>query len=249
MNISYLLLANEVSEETTKLVSIISIAAIAVLLVALLTLCLVKRNFDTHSIVYAALCVASSFVLSFIKLAPVTYGGSITLASFVPILIYAYAFGALRALVVGAVYGLLQFVQDPYILTPVTFVLDYLLAFMSIAIMGFMRGKKGDVDGADGGGSAMPKVALSRVVTGTVLVYLFRFIVHFFSGLIYFNLGAIWAEIPATSAVVYSFLYQTVYLIPDMIITLAVLIILVKRGAFARLVKSANKGAGATDEG
>lgn len=67
---------------------------------------------------------------------PVTYGGSITLASFVPLLIYTYVYGLADGLLTGLIFGLFNFVTGPYILTPLTFILDYLLAFASIGLMG-----------------------------------------------------------------------------------------------------------------
>ena len=127
--LKFLAFAEAISEETTELVSIIAIAAIAALAIIMLVICLTYKKMDTKAIVYAAISIASAFVLSFIKVSPVTNGGSITLASFVPILIYAYVYGPVRGLVAGLIFGVLQFIQSPYMLTPLTFVLDYLLAF------------------------------------------------------------------------------------------------------------------------
>ena len=98
--LKFLAFAEAISEETTELVSIIAIVAVAMLAIIMLVICLTYKKMDTRAIVYAAVCLAGSFVLSFIKISPVTYGGSITLASFVPILIYAYVYGPVRGLVV-----------------------------------------------------------------------------------------------------------------------------------------------------
>ncbi len=213
----------EVSEETYKLVGLIAIIALAVLAVIMLVLCLAYKKMDTKAVVYAAVCLAGSFVLSFLKITPVTYGGSITLASFVPILIYAYVYGPVRGLLIGLIYGVLQFIQDPYMLTPVTFLLDYLLAFVGIFLIGVTR--------------ILFKKENVAVFTGTAAAYLWRFIMHFISGLIYFRMGAVWADIPASSAGVYSLLYNLVYLLPDMIITMVVMVILVATKNFPRLVR------------
>ena len=137
--LKFLAFAEAISEETTELVSIIAIAAIAALAIIMLVICLTYKKMDTKAIVYAAISIASAFVLSFIKVSPVTNGGSITLASFVPILIYAYVYGPVRGLVAGLIFGVLQFIQSPYMLTPLTFVLDYLLAFAPIFLMGLAR--------------------------------------------------------------------------------------------------------------
>ncbi len=210
---SDLLFFNSLVEENfTDLVTYTSIALIVALLVAVGVM-LARKKLATQDIAYAGVAISISFVLSFIKVTPVQYGGSITLASFAPLLIYAYYFGFAKALVCGLIYGLLQFIQDPYILTPATFTLDYLLAFASVSIMGLFS-----------------KLSLNAktVTLGTTLSILCRFIMHFISGILYFNHGSIWVNLPANSAVSYSLLYQTVYLIPDLIICLAVMLVLLK---------------------
>lgn len=222
----FLSLLAEIDEDqlakTADLVQLISIIALAVLLVAVAVICIANRKMNTRSIVYAAICIAASFALSFIKIAPVQYGGSITLASFVPLLIYAYAFGPVRGLIAGLIYGVLQFVQEPYILTPMTFVLDYLLAFATIALMGFAK--------------HFTKSTLANALIGTGLVYLARFVMHLCSGIIYFNLDQVWAELPMTNSFVYSFIYQCVYLPADCAIAMVTLGLLVSQKAFDRLI-------------
>ena len=208
-----------VSEDVTEWIAFASTLLIALLIVAVVIL-IGKKKLATVDIAYAGVALSISFVLSFIKVTPVQYGGAITLASFAPILIYAYYFGVGKALVCGMVYGLLQFIQSPYVLTPVTFALDYLLAFSCIFVMGFFKGKK------------LNSVV---IVCGTSGSLLFRFIMHFISGIVYFNHGAIWADLPDDSAVLYSLLYQTVYVIPDLVICLAVMLILYKTRVIERI--------------
>lgn len=217
---SELLFLNSVVEEDfTQTVTILSIALLAILIVAI-GIMLKRKSVATQDIAYAGVAISLSFVLSFLKVTPVQYGGSITLASLAPLLIYAYFFGFAKSLICGLIYGLLQFIQDPYILTPATFMLDYLLAFSCICIMGLFS-----------------KARLSALVVslGTTLSILARFVMHFISGILYFNLGSIWTNLPANSAVGYSLLYQTVYLVPDLIICLAVMLILYKTKVLERI--------------
>ena len=210
---SDLLFFNSLVEENfTDLVTYTSIALIVILLIAVGVM-LARKKLATQDIAYAGVAISISFVLSFLKVTPVLYGGSITLASFAPLLIYAYYFGFAKALVCGLIYGLLQFIQDPYILTPATFTLDYLLAFASVSVMGLFS-KAG--------------LNAKTVTLGTTLSILCRFVMHFISGILYFNHGSIWVNLPANSAVSYSLLYQTVYLIPDLVICLAVMLVLLK---------------------
>ena len=210
---SDLLFFNSLVEENfTDLVTYTSIALIVILLIAVGVM-LARKKLATQDIAYAGVAISISFVLSFLKVTPVLYGGSITLASLAPLLIYAYYFGFAKALVCGLIYGLLQFIQDPYILTPATFTLDYLLAFASVSVMGLFS-KAG--------------LNAKTVTLGTILSILCRFVMHFISGILYFNHGSIWVNLPANSAVSYSLLYQTVYLIPDLVICLAVMLVLLK---------------------
>lgn len=210
---SDLLFFNSLVEENfTDLVTYTSIALIVILLIAVGVM-LARKKLATQDIAYAGVAISISFVLSFLKVTPVLYGGSITLASLAPLLIYAYYFGFAKALVCGLIYGLLQFIQDPYILTPATFTLDYLLAFASVSVMGLF---------------SKASLNAKTVTLGTTLSILCRFVMHFISGILYFNHGSIWVNLPANSAVSYSLLYQTVYLIPDLVICLAVMLVLLK---------------------
>ena len=221
----------EVSEKTTDIVKWVSIGAIALLIVILAATCIKGRKFSTSEIAYAGMCLAASFALSFIKVSPVQLGGSITLASFVPLLIYAYKFGPVKGTLAGVILGLFNFISGPYILTPLTFILDYILAFASIGLMGFAP-KFGKL-------SATAKVSL-----GTVLVYTARFIFHLISGFIYFAEGAIWVTLPdavLANMFLYSFVYQCVYLPADCVLCVVVLIVLAKTNTFDKLLNLMQK--------
>ena len=217
-----------VSEKTTDIVTWVSLGAIAILITALVLICIFNKKYSTSEIAYAGICLAASFALSFIKISPVQYGGSITLASFVPLLIYAYKFGPVKGTVTGIIFGLFNFISDPFILTPYTFILDYLLAFASIGLMGFVS-KFGK----------LPVTA--KVCIGTVIVYLARFIFHLISGFLYFAEDAIWADIPASNMFVYSFVYQCVYLPADCAICTAALAALAKTKTLDKLYNMMTK--------
>ncbi len=213
-------------EYVSELVGSITLAALALFVVVMLLICLTKKNFNTKSVTYGAICVAASFALSFLKVSPVVYGGSITLASLVPVMMYAYCFGLGKGLLIGLVTGLLNFIQSPYILTPVTFLLDYVLAFSSIGLMGLAR--------------KFGKNTLFNVLMGVLLVYGARFLFHFVSGLIYFDLGQVWAELPKDNGIVYSLLYNVTYLVPDAVIAGIVFTVMIKTNNFQLLMNLMN---------
>lgn len=206
----------------------VPIIAIIVLIGILVVVSLNKKKFNTKCIAFAGITIATSFVLSYLKFSPVTYGGSVTIASLVPICIFAYMFGFAPALLCGMIYGLLQFVQaGMYVFTPLTFLLDYLLAFSAIALMALAK--------------KMTKNSKYAPVVGICLVYLIRFIFHFMSGLIYFENGGIWANLPQDNAFIYSFLYQITYLGPDLIIASIATYLLCATNTFKRLIAFSEK--------
>ncbi len=227
----YLYSLLEVSAKATNVVKWISIASVVLLLGLIAAISLFKKNgnkYDAKRIAFAGVCIAMSFVLAFVKVSPVQSGGSVTLASFVPVLIFAYVYGPLEGFAVGLIHGLLNFIESPWILTPATFLLDYLLAFASIGIMGFF-GK-------------MPRKEKSALplVLGCICVFSARFLFHLASGMIYFIENSVWVDFPAwamSNAFVYSFIYQCVYVPLDAVIATAVLVVLAKTGVLDQLTK------------
>ena len=223
----------EVSEQTTNAVKWISVGAVVLLLgVIALIASLRKKAFDAKQIAFAGICISMSFTLAVLKFSPVLYGGSITLASFVPILLYAYVYGVADGLLVGLIHGLLNFIEDPYILTPATFIFDYLLAFTSVGVMGFFgkmpRKEKG----------ALP------LMLGCVAVFSLRFLSHLFSGMIFFTENAVWVTLPAWAmhnAFMYSFIYQCLYIPADALIATLTLLALCKSGVLDNLKKIMKK--------
>ncbi len=222
-NISSLL---SVSEKATKTVTIISAVAVLLLFGLIAVLCMKGSRYDAKHVAFAGLTVGLSFALSYVKISPVTSGGSVTLASMVPLLVYAYFYGVKDGLLAGTIFGLLNFLSGPWILTPMTFFLDYPLAYASIGLMGFAK--------------KLGKKPTLQVSLGVLIVYTARFVFHFFSGVIYFLENSIWVEFPTwalANPFVYSLLYQCLYLPLDMVISLTVLLLLAKTKTLARMEK------------
>ena len=116
--------------EVLSITTVISIAAILLLLAA--TLIVGRKNFKPTAKMLSLISVsiALTTVLSLIKFEmPFLNGGSVTLFSLVPVILIAYKFGFIYGLITGIITGLLQFLTSPWILTPLTFFLDYVLSF------------------------------------------------------------------------------------------------------------------------
>lgn len=159
---------------------------------------------DTRSIVYGAVAMALAFVLSYARLFKLPNGGSITFASLLPLMIYCCMFGTRRGLIVCSLYGVLQALQDPYIIHPMQFLLDYPLAFGLVGVSGIFMEK----------GVFKEKKILAFLLGGVVAV-LFRYICHVCSGTFAF---AEYTDFKA--ALAYSLGYNATYVFADMAISL-----------------------------
>lgn len=117
----------------------ITIITLIVLAAVMIMMSVTRKVWTAKSLAYAAMCVALSFVLSYIKLFEMPQGGSVTLCSMLPIMLFAAAYGVGPGLLVGAVYGLLQYLQGGWFVHPIQFLLDYPLAFALIGLAGLYR--------------------------------------------------------------------------------------------------------------
>ena len=178
-----------------------------------------KRDFDAKSVTYAAVCIALSFALSFMRIVRLPQGGSITPASLLPLMIYAYMFGVRKGIFAGMVYGLLQALQDPSVLHPAQFLLDYPVAFAWMGLAGLFAKN-----------NSLRNLPQLQFALGGVLAGLGRFTMHFLSGT--FAFGAFTPD--GTPAALYSLLYQAGYVLPDLAIVIVAGIALFSSKAFVK---------------
>ena len=158
---------------------------------------------DVRALTYGALCMAMSFVLSYIKLYSMPLGGSVTLASMLPLLWYSNKFGMRNGFIAGAAYGLLQLIQKPEIYHWVQVLLDYPLAFMMLGLAGSVK----------------------NLQLGSILGVAGRWICHIISGAVFF--GECMPE-GWSNAWVYSAAYNGAYLLVDLIICIVLSFVLAK---------------------
>ena len=159
-----------------------------------------KRKWSTRMMANASLCIALAFILSYVKLYEMPQGGSVTLASMLPIFMFAYAYGVAPGLSVGFAYGLLQFIQGGWFVHPIQFLLDYPLAFAMLGFAGISR-KLPDNWG---------------LIPGILLGTLLRFLCAFLTGVFFWGDGA-----GEQNVLIYSAVYNGTYLIPETLICLA----------------------------
>jgi len=155
----------------------------------------------------SAIMIALATILSLLKLVDLPYGGSITFASMLPILLIAYRHGTGWGLLTASVHGVMQFILGTSVLSYVTgwqsiaavILLDYFFAFALIGLAGVFKNMKSQ------------KTAL---VLGALLTGALRYVCHVISG------ATVWAglSIPTASALTYSFVYNATYMIPETIV-------------------------------
>ena len=96
-----------------------------------------KKRWTARMLANGALCIALATVLSFVALYKMPQGGTITLASMLPIFLFSYAYGVGPGMLVGAAYGFVQFLQGGlYFVHPIELLLDYPLAFAMLGLAG-----------------------------------------------------------------------------------------------------------------
>lgn len=167
-----------------------------------------------------AMMLALATVLSCIRVFKLPWGGSVTLMSMLPIVLFSIRRGVGSGLIVSVLFSLIQFGQGildgifGWGLTPgmlmACILLDYLLAFSVLGIAGLFRKKK-----------------LPGQIAGIVLAVSLRFLCHFLSGaVIWHSFGQLWGDFFTENTVLYSLGYNGAYMLPELIFTIAGAVVL-----------------------
>ncbi len=162
---------------------------------------------ETRVLAEGTIFVALSVVLKDV-LPPIYHlpqGGSVSAAGMVPLLWFSLRRGLRSGLEASTVYGLIHMVlPGSYIVDPVQALLDYPIAFAALGLAGIFR--------------KYPLLGVGVGIFG-------RFLAHFASGIWFFS-----AYAPAgTHPMVYSAIYNGGYLIIELVISVIIIYLLVKR--------------------
>lgn len=206
----------------------------------------------TESGMMIALATVISFVCSLIPVPPFhfPFGGGITVAGMLPIVLIAYLYGTRWGLLTGFVYSLIQMLLGHSTITALFLpiedggmtigaallicLIDYVLAYTVLGLGGLFRNKM----------SCAKALAL-----GCIVALAARYICHIVSGAIFygawaewfFTLDGIYELIGKTVldtfhgnslALLYSIVYNGCYMIPEMIITPLVGLLVARIPAF-----------------
>ena len=197
----------------------------------------------TKRLVTSAMLIAVATVLSLLKLFELPFGGTVTVASMMPVVLIAYFYGTKWGLFSAFVFGIIQLVSGMGTVSAffmpgdsqmalgsalLVCFLDYILSYTVLGFAGIFKGKF--------------KSDLCSLVLGTILACLFRTTVHIVSGAVFFGSWAEWFFADATGlsqieslkpfcdwvmgsftggglAVFYSLIYNLSYMLPETLIT------------------------------
>ncbi len=171
-----------------------------------------KNNNAIRALTEGAVMVALATILSLIKIIDLPYGGSVTIASMLPIAVIAYRHGFGWGMITSVVFAIIQQLLGVSTLSYVTgwqsvlavVLLDYIVAYAFVGLAGMFR--------------KMIKNQALSLCLGSAIVCLLRYMCHVISG------ATVWAglSIPTEAAIIYSFSYNATFMVPETIILLVI---------------------------
>jgi thiamine transporter len=193
MEVSFITKLSTLMENPTSVAALVGLVALV-----LAFLYMKKLTLNTQLIVHIALALALTVILHTFRLYHMPQGGSITLGAMVPLLLIAFRYGPIVGYLAGFVYGLINLLQDPYILHPAQVLFDYPLPYMALGLAGYFK---------------------KRLFIGTIVGISGRLICHFVSGVVFF---ASYAP-TGISPYWYSLVFNATYLVPELAICLVII--------------------------
>lgn len=187
----------------------------------------------TRILTESAAMIAIASLLSLINFTPLPWGGGITPASMLPIVVLSYRRGVRTGIFSGLVFGIVNVFTgfhtvsamflpgENQLMLPLAILslfLDYLLAYSAVGLAGIFRRRK---------------TAPTALALGSALALGIRYLMHFLSGFVIYGEWAEWffsqtgrfgewflLRFSGTGlAAVYSLIYNGTYMIPEIIIT------------------------------
>lgn len=169
-------------------------------------------NLTTRRMVESAILIAIGTVLSILSFqGPWALGGSITVASMLPLVFIAWRHGTKWGLFSAFIYALLQMmlgfknvgygrnVGEMVLIA----VLDYVLAFTVIGLSALWKDRFQD--------------KRTGLMVGIIVTFVLRFLCHFVSG--WFIWEALWPNELGYAAPLWSLMYNGSYMLPEILIT------------------------------
>ena len=156
----------------------------------------------TEGAIFTALAMVLSYLEIPIGLSFGGFGGSISFVM-LPIVLYAVRWGAARGVIVALVFGMLKyFFSNGWAVSWVSIIFDYALAYAAVGLAGITCRRK------------------NGLIFGGLIGAFARFIIHFISGVTVYAqyMPDEFLNLPMTSPVIYSILYNGTYMLPNTVI-------------------------------
>ena len=147
-----------------------------------------------RGIAEVGVAVALSLLLAFFNLPLLPNGGQISL-DMLPIVLLAIIKGSARGTIAGLVYGCLHALQEPFIVHPIQFLLDYPLAYATLGLAGLSLFK-------------------DRALLAIIFSVTARFLCHTISGVLFINVFIGNQQVPS-SPWLWSAGYNCTFLLPS----------------------------------
>ena len=189
------------------------------------------RNKKITILTECAIMIALAFALSYARLFKMPLGGSVTVASMLPIMLISVKYGNLIGVGTAFVYSMTQLLQAllegdvfPYCETIGTLIIcvlfDYVVPFTILGFAGSLRKIKAFKN---------PEIS---VYAGMFAVVFVRFLSHFITGV------AIWGQWApeGMGKFLYSFLYNGGFLSVDFAICLTAAVLMLRKSELRKLV-------------
>lgn len=192
------------------------LAVIVILFVAMLILGGQKKKMKAKQIAFSAVAMTLAMVTSIYTMYELPFGGSITLFRMFFICLIGYLYGTRTGIITGMAYGLLDFVLKPYAVTLIQPILDYPVAFGCLGLAGvFANSKYG-------------------IIKGYILGVAGRYLCHVITGVLFFSEYA-----GSQNPILYSLTYNASYIVPEAVVTIAILFIPAVRQALGEVKRMA----------
>lgn len=179
-----------------------------------------KKKMSTKQLVFCAAALALAIVTSYIKVFQMPWGGSVTLCSMLFIVLVANWYGVQTGVMVGLAYGILQFLQEPYVLSFFQVCCDYIFAFAALGVAGFFANKN------------------KGLLKGYIVAILARGAFHALGGYLYW-MDYMPDNFPKSLAAIYPIAYNYSYILAEAIMTVIIISIPAVSKALGTIKKTA----------
>lgn len=179
-----------------------------------------RKKMTTRQMVFCAAALALAFVTSYVKLFEMPWGGSVTLCSMLFIVLIANWYGVQTGILCGLAYGILQFLQEPYVLSFFQVCCDYVFAFAVLGVAGLFAKKN------------------HGLLKGYIAAVIARGAFHALGGYLYW-MDYMPENFPKSLSAVYPIAYNYSFLLVEAVITIIVISIPAVAKGLAQVKKTA----------